>query len=336
MHSREIIALAELVLEGHPVTRGEALRLAETGVEDIPLLGAYANKIRAKFAGQEVDMCGVVNARSGLCPEDCGFCAQSVHHRTNCRPFPLISPDEAEKALKELDRAGARRASIVTSGKGMVHDPDFAGIIALLRRGIETAEIGVCANLGTIGLEQAAALAAAGLKRYAHNLETSRRFYPSVCTTHSYEERWNTLQAAKSAGLELCSGGIIGLGETWEDRIDLALALRALAVSSVPVNILNPVKGTALEGQPPLHPLEIIKTFAIFRFILPDKVIRPAGGREINLRDMQGALLLAGANGLIVGNYLTFGGRDSRADFTMVHDAGLVPGSLAGRKQNEL
>lgn len=333
MDAYKIVAIGETVLGGHAISRGEAMALADIGEDDIPLLGAYANKIRAAFTGKAVDMCGVINARAGMCSEDCKFCAQSVHHTADSPVFPLISPVEALTAVARLAGEGARRASVVTSGKGMEHDPDFERIAALLAEVIGRSEIGICANLGTVSHEQAIRLAGAGLRRYAHNLETSGRFYPEVCTSHSYEERLNTLRAVKQAGLELCSGGIIGLGETWEDRIDLALTLRELDVSSVPINILNPLKGTALENRLPLSPLEIIKAFAIFRFILPDKVIRPAGGREVNLRDMQGALMLAGANGLIVGNYLTFGGRDCAADFTMVHDAGLVPGSRREEKQ---
>ena len=326
MDAHKIVAIGDSVLGGRAVTRDEALALADTGEDDIPLLGAYANKIRAAFGGKAVDMCGVINARAGLCPENCKFCAQSVHHTAASPVFPLIAPAEALAAVARLAGDGAGRASIVTGGKGMEGDPDFARIVDLIAAVIGRAPIGICANLGTIGPEQAARLVGAGLRRYAHNLETSRRFYPEVCTSHPYDERLATLRAARRAGLELCSGGIIGLGETWEDRIDLALTLRELDVSSVPLNILNPLKGTALENRPPLAPLEIIKTFAIFRFILPGKVIRPAGGREVNLRDMQGALMLAGANGLIVGSYLTFGGRDCAADFTMVHDAGLIPG----------
>jgi len=328
MNARQIIAIADAVLADHHVSREQALSLTDADEEDIALLGAYANKIRARFAGKSVDICGVINARAGLCSEDCRFCAQSVHHHAGSPVFSLITPEEAFQSVAELAGQGARRTSIVTSGKGMECDPDFANITDLIQGVIERSEMGICANLGTISRDQASRLAAVGLKRYAHNLETSKRFYPEICSTHPYSERLDTLLAAKLAGLELCSGGIIGLGETWEDRIDLALTLRELDVSSIPLNILNPIKGTALENQPPLSPLEIIKTFAIFRFILPDKVIRPAGGREINLRDMQGALMLAGANGLIVGNYLTFGGRDAGADFTMIHDAGLVPGKL--------
>jgi biotin synthase len=325
MDARDIVALGEAVLAGHAVSRADALALAGAGEEDSPLLAAYAHKIRARFAGRAVDMCGVVNARAGLCPEDCKFCAQSVRHAAASPVFPLIGANEALAAYAGLAAAGARRASLVTSGKGMERDPDFPRIAALVAAVVDRSPIGVCANLGTLGRGQAARLAAAGLRRYAHNLETSERFYPQICTTHPYAERHDTLLAAREAGLELCSGGVIGLGETWADRIDLALTLRALDVASVPLNILNPLPGTALEHQPPLPPLEIIKTFAIFRFILPGKVIRPAGGREVNLRDLQGAVMLAGANGLIIGNYLTFGGRDCAADFAMVRDAGLIP-----------
>ncbi|HWR42775.1 biotin synthase BioB [Sporomusa sp.] len=325
MDSKHIVKLGEMVLDGYRITTADARSLAEIGEEDIPLLGAYANKIRAKFAGTSVDMCGVVNARSGMCTEDCKFCAQSVYHHTNCSIFPLISHNKALSQIEQLSKDGARRASIVTSGKGMETDPDFEQIVALIQYVSEQSGMGICANLGTISNDQALRLAQAGVKRYAHNLETSERFYPEVCTTHPYQERFNTLIAAKNAGLELCSGGIIGLGEAWEDRISLAVTLRELDVDSIPINILNPIQGTSLASQTPLSPLEILKTFAIFRFVLPAKVIRPAGGREVNLRDMQGAVMLAGANGLIVGNYLTFSGRDTAKDFTMIYDAGLNP-----------
>ncbi|TWH48055.1 biotin synthase BioB [Sporomusa sp. KB1] len=325
MDSNEIIRLGELVLEGHIVSEQEAISLTDTCEDDIPLLGAYANKIRTKFAGKKVDMCGVINARSGLCTEDCKFCSQSVYHQTNSQPFPLISKQEALDSITNLSKAGAERASIVTSGKGMDNDPDFERIVTLIKHVTTESTINICANLGTISYSQATFLVKSGIKRYAHNLETSQNFYPQICTTHPYQERLNTLLAAKKAGLELCSGGIIGLGEGWNDRISLALTLRSLDIDSIPINILNPIQGTLLEKQTPLSPLEILKTFAIFRFILPSKVIRPAGGREINLRDMQGAVMLAGANGLLVGNYLTFGGRDIAKDFIMVNDAGLVP-----------
>lgn len=325
MECRDIVSLGEKVLDGYRLTAEDALSLTRVAPPDIPVLAAYANKIRHHCCGEGVDMCGIISARSGLCSEDCRFCAQSVHHSTDAPVYPLLDTGELVAAAKKAQAEGAKRLSIVTSGKGMENDPDFPNILASIQAVISETGLKVCANLGTINKAQAKALAGAGVKRYAHNLETSRRYYPSVCTTHPYEERLATAAAAKAAGMELCTGGIIGLGETWQDRVDMALALRELSPASIPVNILNPIKGTAFEGVTPPSPLEIIKTFALFRFLLPDKIIRPAGGREINLRDMQGWLMLSGANGLIIGNYLTFSGRDCAADFRMVRDAGLQP-----------
>ncbi|MEG6585280.1 biotin synthase BioB [Dendrosporobacter sp. 1207_IL3150] len=325
MNALDIVALGEKILNGHRITYLEALNLAKISTTDIPLLAAYAHKIREHSVGNNVDMCGIISARSGMCSEDCKFCSQSVYYKTDAPSYPLLDTKAIIEAAKQAERHGAKRTSIVTSGKGMDSDPEFPKIITAIQAIHTETNLKVCANLGTITPDQAKQLAAAGVKRYAHNIETSRRFYPEICTTHPFEERLATIQAAKDAGLELCTGGIIGLGETWEDRIDMAFTLRALGVHSVPLNILNPIKGTALENTAPPVPLDSIKTFALFRFILPHAVIRPAGGREINLRDMQGALMLAGANGLIIGNYLTFTGRDTPADFKMVQDAGLVP-----------
>ena len=325
MEYRGIIALGEYILQGNQINYEDALTLTQVKTVDIPLLAAFANKIRQKFAGKVVDMCGLVSARSGMCSEDCKFCSQSAHHSTDAPVYELRSTEDMTIAAQTAEQQGAKRISIVTSGKGMDNDPDFQKIVTAIENILRETDLKVCANLGTLTLPQAHALAASGIKRYAHNLETSKNFYPSVCTTHSYEERLATIQAAKTAGLELCTGGIIGMGESWQDRIDLAFALRELGAVSIPINILNPIKGTAFEHVIPPTPLDIIKTFAIFRFILPDKIIRPAGGRELSLRDMQGQLMLSGANGLIIGNYLTFSGRDAAADFQMVQDAGLVP-----------
>lgn len=326
METPELIALGEHILTGHVITYDEAKQLTDISDADILLLTAYANKIRQHYAGNKVDLCGILNARSGMCSEDCKFCAQSVYHQTASPVYPLQSVTTLVELAKQAQAAGAKRISIVTSGKGMENDPDFEDIVAILQAIIAETDLHVCANLGTLSLSQAKQLAAIGIKRYAHNLETSERFYPEVCTTHPYAERVNTIAAARAAGLELCTGGIIGLGESWQDRLDMAFALRELGAESVPINILNPLPGTALEHLHPPQPLEILKTFALFRFILPSAVIRPAGGRELNLRDFQGSVMLAGANGLIVGNYLTFSGRDTAADLKMVTDAGLLPG----------
>lgn len=325
MHTRSIIEVGENILEGFKITPDIALSLTQITADNIPLLAAYAHKIRQKYAGKTVEMCGIISARSGACSEDCKFCAQSAHHKTTVTVYPLLPPEELLASAVKASATGIKRLSLVTSGKGMENDADFEKILKAINGIKQKTGLKVCANLGTISQAQAFALAAAGVKRYAHNLETSETFYPSICTTHSYRDRINTIHAAKKAGLELCCGGIIGLGESWRDRLQLAFSLRQIAADSIPINILNPIKGTPLENAARLTPLEIIKTFAIFRFILPDKTIRPAGGREINLRDWQSYLLLSGANGLIVGNYLTFSGRNTADDFLMVRDAGLLP-----------
>lgn len=322
MQASEIAEISESILAGSPISSKTAFSLTQIETDNIPLLAAYAHKIRLKFAGNTVEMCGIINARSGACSEDCKFCGQSTHHQTTVAVYPLLPPDELVVTAKKAAASGVKRLSLVTSGKGMTKDNDFEKILASIVSIKRETGLKVCANLGTISPAQALALAAAGVERYAHNLETSEQFYPNICTTHSYQDRIQTVQAAQSAGLELCSGGIIGLGESWQDRLQLAFALREIGAASIPVNILNPIKGTPLESAEPLAPLEIIKTFAIFRFILPDKIIRPAGGREINLRDWQSYVLLSGANGLIVGNYLTFNGRNTAADYQMVKDGG--------------
>ncbi|HEY3424816.1 MAG TPA: biotin synthase BioB, partial [Negativicutes bacterium] len=244
---------------------------------------------------------------------------------TTAPVYGLLSTERIIVEAHKVEQAGAKRISIVTSGKGMNHDADFPRIVQVIQAVMRETDLKICANLGTLTPMQARTLAAVGVKRYAHNLETSKNFYPAVCTTHTYAERLATIRAVQAAGLELCTGGIIGMGECWQDRIDLAFTLQALGVSSIPINILNPIKGTAFADIIPPTPLDIIKTFAIFRFILPDKIIRPAGGRELHLRDLQGHLMLSGANGLIIGNYLTFTGRDAAADFQMIKDAGLIP-----------
>ncbi len=322
MDFRDVAQLGEAVLAGHRLSHDDALALTRVAAPDIPLLAAYANKIRHTFSGDGVDMCGIISARSGRCSEDCKFCAQSAHYTTSAPVYPLLDSKAIIAAARRAQVEGAKRVSVVTSGKS-IGQADFDTILSAIEAVIAATGLQVCANLGTVTEAQCTSLAKAGIDRYAHNLETSRRFYPAICTTHSYEERVRTANTAQAAGLELCSGGIIGMGETWQDRVELAFSLLELSPVSVPINILVPVKGTPLEERLPPTPLEVVKTFAIFRFILPDKIIRPAGGREANLRDMQGFLMLSGANGLIIGNYLTFGGRDAATDFRMVADAGL-------------
>ncbi len=332
MNVEKILVLGKKVLAGGSINFTEAVALSKTEESDIPFLLAMANKIRQQFMGNEVDLCSIVNGRSGMCSEDCIFCAQSAHHQAQIEVYPLMAEEKILQAAMDAEANGALRFSIVTSGHGVAYDQDLPRIIKALQRIKAETNLKLCASLGTLTLDQALQLKEAGVERYHHNVETSRSFYPSICTTHTYDERIHTIRVAHQAGLEVCSGGIIGLGETMLQRIEMAFELKELGVHSVPVNILNPIKGTPLENQPPLQPLEILKTFALFRFILPDRGIRTAGGREVNLRDLQATALLSGINGMLIGGYLTTGGRNCAMDLKMIRDLGLKP--LSGVKKS--
>ncbi|WIW70765.1 biotin synthase BioB [Anaerosinus gibii] len=317
-----IVKLGEKVLNGEDISREEAESLGKIEEEDVAFLLSMADKIRSKFIGKEVDLCAIVNGRSGRCSENCKYCAQSKYHNTNVAVYPFLSVEEILAKAKEAEMGGANRFAIVTSGKGMEGDQEFPKILAAFRRILTETNLKVCCSLGALTMETARALKDAGVSRYHHNIETSRNNYKNICTTHTYEDRLKTIEIAHQAGLEVCSGGILGMNETLSDRISMAFDLRQAGVHSVPLNILNPIKGTAFEHQPPLSPLEILKSVAIFRFILPKCGIRTAGGREVNLRDLQGTALLSGISGMLVGGYLTTGGRKYQDDLKMIADLG--------------
>lgn len=310
------------VLEGEEIGKEEVLRLSQADNGNIFSLLEEANRIREKFLGNGVDLCAVVNAKSGHCPEDCIFCSQSIHHRANIQRFPLISAGEMLAAAKKAERVEAAGFGIVTSGRG-IDDKEASVIGEALRLIGENLFLRRCASLGALTGTRARLLKECGLRRYHHNLEASESFFPHLCTTHSFQERLETVRVAKEAGLEVCSGGIFGLGETPEQRIELAFTLKELNVDSVPLNFLHPIPGTPGEKMSPLSPLDILKTIALFRFILPAKDIKVCGGRERNLRSLQPLLFLAGANGMLVGNYLTTSGQDPETDLQMIRDLGL-------------
>jgi biotin synthase len=320
-----IFTLGKKVLNGEPLTFEEALALTQIDEADIPILLGVANKVRIKFTGDQVDTCEIVNARSGGCSEDCKFCAQSAHHDVKFDSYPLMSEDQILQAAKAAESHGAYRFCIVTAGCGMKHDPDFEKITQSIERiGRETG-LERCCSLGILTPAHVKALKTAGITRYHHNLETSKSFFDQICTTHTYDERIETIKNVKAEGLEVCSGGIIGLGETWEQRLELAFALKELDVDSIPINVLNPVKGTALENRPSLNPMEVLQTFAIFRFILPTKILRYAGGREKALGELVPLGFLSGINGMLIGNYLTTTGRGADADLNTARNLGLKP-----------
>ena len=318
----EIIRLAEKVMDGGDVTHDEALFLANVRDEDTMLLLAMADKIRQKFSGNAVDFCAIINARSGHCAEDCKFCAQSGHYKTGATVYRLLPKEEILAAAQKAKEAGAVRFSLVTSGRNQDNPNEFEEIIEVVKEIREKIGIEVCCSLGLISKEQAIRLKEAGITRIHCNIETSPSYFPEICTTHTMEDKEDIIHTAQEAGIRVCSGGIIGLGETVEQRVEMAFHLKKLHIDSVPLNILNPVAGTPFYTNKCLPPLEVLRTFAMFRFVLPKALIRTAGGREVNLRTLQPYALTGGLNGIMVGGYLTTGGRDPKEDLQMTKDLG--------------
>lgn len=284
---------------------------------------AASSEIREHFKGKEIILCGITNAKSGRCSEDCKFCAQSSHYPTDAPSYPLKTAVEMIAEADDAARCGAEFFGIVTSGKQIKAKKEWNEIFKAVK-GVNKTGIKACVSLGLIDTEKAEKLKAAGLFRYHHNLETSRSFFKNICTTHDYEENIETIRIVKKAELSVCAGALFGMGEGITHRIELAATLRELDVDSVPLNILNPIKGTPLSHMLPLPPLEILMTIAVFRFMLPDKDIKLCGGKEKNLRQLLPLAIMAGANSLMTGNYLTTTGRDSKLDMEMIADMGLT------------
>jgi biotin synthase len=276
-----------------------------------------ANEVRKQCIGNKLELCNILNARSGLCSEDCKFCAQSARHHADIPTYPLKGKKEIVKAAQKAKTIGAEKFGIVTSGNRLT-DREVNVVAQAISEIKDRIGITVCASLGAVEKSQLQLLKKAGLSRYHHNIETSRRFYPSIVSTHSFDERINTINSAKQVGLEVCSGGIIGMGETWQDRIDMAYTLKELGVDSIPVNILIPIKGTPLESASPVLPDDAIRTICIFRIILKDKIIKIAAGRETTFKDLQLAPFIAGANGMLIGGYLTVKGASLDADYALI------------------
>lgn len=317
---KEIIDYADQVLNGGSITQEQAEELIHVSDEDTMVLLAMADKIRQKFNGDEVDLCAIVNARSGKCPENCKFCAQSAHHETGVTVYPFMSTKDIVDHAKKAKEAGATRFSIVTSGRNTSNPQEFDQILEALREIHNETGLEVCCSLGLLTYEQALKLKEVGVTRYHSNIETAPSHFPNICSTHNFEDKMSTISNAQKAGIRVCSGGIFGLNETLEQRVEMAFELKRLGIDSVPLNILNPIKGTPFEHNKPLDALEILRTFATFRFILPTAQIRTAGGREVNLRDLQALALAGGLNGIMVGGYLTTGGRSPQEDLKMIDD----------------
>jgi biotin synthase len=306
------------------ISSAEALELFIEASNHSWMFMAAAAEIREHFKGKEIILCGITNAKSGRCSEDCKFCAQSAHYQTNAPSFPLKTAKQMIAEAEEAARNGAEFFGIVTSGKRLKAKNEWAEILKAIK-GVRKTGLSPCASLGIIDLEKARELKSAGLFRYHHNLETARSFFKNICTTHDYEENVETIRAARAAGLSVCAGALIGIGENISHRIELAETLRKLNVDSVPLNILNPIKGTPLSHMKALPPMEILMTIALFRFMLPGKDIKLCGGKEKNLRQLLPLGIVSGANSLMTGNYLTTTGRNSSLDHEMILDMGLTP-----------
>ncbi len=322
MHS-QISELAGRVLAGESLGTDEALYLTSLRGQDLYDLFYWANRIRVHFMGPSITFCAIVAAKMGGCSEDCKFCSQSSHYATAVQGQSKLTDQQILDSAVHAAEVGADSFGIVNSGRAPTRNELENWLAPLMSKIASEGKTRACATLGTLTEETAKFLYNCGIRRINHNLETSERFFPSIVGTHPFSERVRTLKIAKAAGLSLCSGGIFGMGETWRDRVDMALMLRELDVDVVPINFLNPIAGTPLGEVPKLPPMQCLQIVSLYRFLLPDRQLKVAGGREVCLRDLQSWIFFAGASSTMIGNYLTTYGRKPEDDQQMVRDLGL-------------
>lgn len=297
----KVLKLAEEIIKGRRINREDDLSVFVTA--DLNDLCQGADRIREHFVGDKVDLCSIINGRSGKCPEDCKYCAQSAYNNTNCEVHDFLSQEDIIEACHINEREGVDRFSIVTAGRAL-NGEEFESAIKAYEKMKKECDIELCASMGFLDEEQLHRLHEAGVSSYHHNIETSKRNFPNICTTHTYDQKIETLKKVKAEGMYVCSGGIIGMGETWEDRLDMAVSLAEIGVDSIPINALMPIKGTPLEDEPRLTEEEILRTVALFRYINPEAEIRLAAGRALLTNDGEKAFK-SGASATITGNMLT-------------------------------
>ncbi|MCQ2524396.1 MAG: biotin synthase BioB [Lachnospiraceae bacterium] len=315
-----MINLAKEIISGRRINRTDDLSIFLNC--DLEELCKGADMIRDHFVGDKIDLCSIINGRSGRCPEDCKYCAQSAHNHTDCEVYDFISEEKILEACKLNEAEGVDRFSIVTAGKALTGEEFEKAIHAYETMKKECKGIELCASMGFISKEQLVRLKEAGVTSYHHNIETSRRNFPNICTTHTYEMKMETLKLVKEAGLYVCSGGIIGMGESWEDRLDMAISLSEVGADSIPINALMPIKGTPLEGRERISEDDILRTVAFFRYINPKAEIRLAAGRALMENDGEKAFK-SGASASITGNMLTTVARATiRSDKEMIKRIG--------------
>lgn len=317
MRKYEINEIRRIAEDSQPISRELALSVLHASVSDLPQLFAIAGSLRDRRFGSSVQLCSILNARSGACSEDCAFCAQASCHQTGAPIVPLFSEEQLIQAYEEAAKLPITHFGVVTSGAALSSSGVNRICRAIARKSLPN--LNWCASLGCLDHEQLSALKGAGLKRFHHNLETARSFFPQICTTHTYDRRLETVRSARKAGLEVCCGGIVGVGESLEQRVEFAQILASEIVDSIPLNFLIPVPGTRLEHMEPMKPLDMLRTIIMFRLTNPRAELRVCGGRT-HLRDLQSMITLAGVNGMMIGPLLTTAGRSVEQDLQMLRD----------------
>lgn len=319
MFNKIILSITENIINNSGATISEDDALTLTRVPDADLIDLLtgAHKLTTTYKKEDVFTCTIINAKSGKCSQDCAFCAQSGHHHTGVPVYPLLSREDMIKNALEMDKIGATHFSMVTSGYRLKND-EIDIICDTTQEIKQKTRLTVCCSLGMLAPDQAKRLHLSGITNYHHNLETAESYFDQICTTHAYAEDIDTLKIAADAGLRVCSGCIFGLGESWDQRVELAFALKQAHVTRIPINFLNPIPGTKLQYLPLLSPFDALKCIALIRFIHPHADITICGGRELTLKDYQSWVFMAGANGLMIGNYLTTKGRNLQMDLDMV------------------
>ncbi len=325
MRTELIDNMVDTALKGESISYEQALQLESLTREELDYLFIGTDRIRDRFKGKDVKICSIVNAKSGRCVEDCSFCAQSSSFQTDSPEYELMDVEEIVAAAKEAEAFGANEFSIVASGTSLDDRKELDRVIEAVKRIKAETQLETCCSLGLMPLEHLKELKEAGLDRCHHNLETAKSHFDKIVSTHTYEDEVNAVQNAKNAGLQVCVGGIFGMGESFAQRAELAFSIRELGTQSFPINFLKPIEGTGLDHLEPMPHYEALRTIALLRLVLPDIDLFVCGGREEVLADQQEQLFSAGANGILGGNYLTTKGQDPKRDIEMIEKLGLHP-----------
>ncbi len=320
MYDSLYATLETAIQTGESISQETALAIMTLPAEQLPIVMGLATRMKLKWFGSPVHFCSIMNARSGACSEDCAFCAQSAHHTTSTGVYGMQATDKIVDTYSEAAQLPIDRFGVVTAGEGL-SGADIDSLCEAIRSGKKN-ETEWCASLGLLSESDLQKLIDTGMTRFHHNLETSRSYFPNICTTHQYEERIAMVRQVKKAGLSICCGGILGLGESLEQRYEFAKILSEEKVDAIPMNFLVPVKGTRMENMPIMSPVEILLSIVMFRFVNPTAEIKIAAGR-LHLRDMQSMIFAAGATGMMIGEYLTVAGRDTVSDIQMLKDLGI-------------